>query len=234
MGSELSRIVPAEIDNVRFYDPALFPRLRPVIDNCETILEELKEVLGVMTINPAEENGAEISGIWCEDDKFDAFYQRTKAQEGWMHWWNTESVQKPSAQWTVFGLIQKGLKMDANCKLCPKTTEILSQIPDIRVAGFSRIQPHSGIDDHCGFTGRSYGALVFHLGLIIPPGGTATLTCDRMEHAWQQPGEVIIFDDTFVHSAHNGSGEDRIVLYIDFALRPEDEDLLPSLPPAAP
>jgi hypothetical protein len=94
-------------------------------------------------------------------------------------------------------------------QLCPQTTRLLEQVPGIRVAGFSRIQPRSGIDTHKGFTGttrllardwhhravlschrpcahglclwlwvvgRMYGALAYHLGLLIPSSG-ASLVC---------------------------------------------------------
>jgi hypothetical protein len=35
-------------------------------------------------------------------------------------------------------------------------------------------------------------------------------------HHWRKAGEVIVFDDTYPHSAWNDSDSERIILYIDF------------------
>lgn len=110
------------------------------------------------------------SGAWCGDAVLNKLYEEAKDTQGWLHWWSNDP-QSPHKDWTIFGLMQQGQLMHENCKRCPKTVALLSKIPGIRVAGFSRLQPHSEIQPHTGFTGRVYGSLAFHLGLIIPPRG---------------------------------------------------------------
>jgi aspartyl/asparaginyl beta-hydroxylase (cupin superfamily) len=216
----------AVIDNKHFFDISLFPDLHVLAENRQLILSELHHALRSKVVQKEKENGAQLSGVWCESKVFDDFYDRTKNEEGWLHWWSVNNPDKPNDNWTIFGLMHNGKYMTENCKLCPETTRILSNIEGIRVAGFSRLQPRSGIDTHKGFTGRSYGALAFHLGLLVPPTG-ASLHCGPHQHHWKQAGEVIIFDDTFPHSAWNDSDEERIILYIDFKIPNEVERVLP-------
>jgi len=189
------------------------------------ILEELQRARLTKTVCPEEQNGAKLSGVWCEDKAMEDFYNKTKDEEGWIHWWSVNN-DKPNKDWTIFGLYHKGNSMDENCKRCPKTKALLDQIPGIRVAGFSRIQPKSGIDTHKGFTGKRYGALAWHLGLVIPPDENAWLTCGGQSHVWRKPGEVIVFDDTWPHSAWNSSDQERIILYIDFQIPKEIFEVL--------
>eukprot|EP00005_Dracoamoeba_jomungandri_P004856 CAMPEP_0174250122 /NCGR_PEP_ID=MMETSP0439-20130205/392_1 /TAXON_ID=0 /ORGANISM="Stereomyxa ramosa, Strain Chinc5" /LENGTH=309 /DNA_ID=CAMNT_0015330113 /DNA_START=23 /DNA_END=952 /DNA_ORIENTATION=- len=229
MGTSTSRssgYKEKNFNNPFFYDPSLFPHLNPLIENQDVIAEELKSALSIDIINVNEQNGAKLSGVWCEDKAFDEFGEKYKKTKGWLHWWSVNNPDRPNADWTIFGLMQKGQLMTENCKLCPKTTEILKQVPGLRVVGFSRIQPDSGIDAHKGFTGRRYGSLAFHLGLVIPDRG-AWLQCGPEIHHWEKKGDVLVFDDTFTHSAWNESSEERIILYVDFKI---PDDVLPNLP----
>jgi len=214
------------IDNKHFFDPSLFPQFNFLITQQSIISSELNHALRSKIVLSEIENGSKLSGAWCEDKIMEEFYIRNKDEEGWLHWWSTHNPEKPNDDWTVFGLVHKGKYMTENCKKCPKTVELLSQIPGIRVAGFSRLQPKAGIETHCGFTGRRYGALAFHLGLVIPKEG-AWLKCGEDTHYWKKAGDVLIFDDTFPHSAWNESDQERIILYIDFMISEENEKKLP-------
>jgi len=156
----------------------------------------------------------------------DEFFSKNKGEEGWIHWWSVDS-NHPHADWTVFPLVHQGQLATQNCQLLPETAAVLSATPGIRVAGFSRLQPHSLIETHTGFTGRRYGALTFHLGLIVPPQGCC-LRCGPKRYDWKSAGESIIFDDTYPHSAENNSDSERIVLYIDFRI---PDEIAASLPP---
>lgn len=182
--------------------------------------------LGAEIVKPNSENGAELSGSWCTDQVFEDFYNKTKDKQGWLHWWSVSNPSIPNDDWTIFGLMQSGRYMTENCKLCPETTKLLEQVEGLRVAGFSRLQPRSGIATHKGFTGRRYGSLAYHLGLAIPSSG-AWLKCGPERHEWSKPGEVIIFDDTFPHSAWNESDQERIILYVDFTIPKDVMERLP-------
>jgi beta-hydroxylase len=84
----------------------------------------------------------------------------------------------------------------------------------IRTAGFSRLEPHTEIAPHKGYTGD---VLRFHLGIDIPDGDCA-LIVDGVTKKWKN-GEILIFDDTFEHSAHNRTDHPRTVLLLDIYKR---------------
>eukprot|EP01090_Pellita_catalonica_P021410 TRINITY_DN8005_c0_g1_i1.p1 TRINITY_DN8005_c0_g1~~TRINITY_DN8005_c0_g1_i1.p1 ORF type:complete len:289 (+),score=50.21 TRINITY_DN8005_c0_g1_i1:617-1483(+) len=217
------------IDNRFFYDPDLFPHLKLLKDNIDVIKEELAIVMKGRVVRADIANGSKLNGVWVNDDAMNDFYAENKSQEGWMHWWTTHDPKKANEDWTVFGLVHSGHTMVENSKLCPRTAKLLSQVNGIRVAGFSRLQPQSGIDTHKGFTGRRYGSLAWHLGLIVPSAGDVYLQCGPHTHYWQKEGEVIVFDDTFPHSAWNKSNTERVILYIDFKIPEKISKTLPSL-----
>jgi len=225
INSHVENPPPVALDSKYFYDPELFPHLKLLTDNREVIAKELALAMMSKIVPLDQENGAEISGVWCDDKVFKDFYDRTKGEEGWLHWWSVNNPNQPNDQWTIFGLMHNEKFMTENCNRCPQTAELLSRVPGIRVAGFSRIQPRAGIDTHKGFTGRRYGSLAYHLGLLIPPTG-AWLQCGPEIHHWRKAGEVIVFDDTYPHAAWNESDQERIILYIDFKI---PKDVLASL-----
>jgi hypothetical protein len=96
-----------------------------------------------------------------------------------------------------------------------KTIELLKEIKSINFAAFSRLHPQSSLAPH---KHNNPYSLIFHLGLIIPPGNTCGLKVGDETHLWTKPGDALIFDDTNEHSAWNHSDEERVVLYIDFSL----------------
>lgn len=96
----------------------------------------------------------------------------------------------------------------------PKTIELLKNVSSLRFAAFSRLHPRSNLAPHRHVNPLSY---IFHLGLIIPPGNTCGLKVGDQTHLWTKPGDAVIFNDNFEHSAWNHSDEERIILYIDFS-----------------
>lgn len=98
-------------------------------------------------------------------------------------------------------------------KKFPKTTELLQPIKTINFAAFSRLHPKSKLAPHKHDNPNN---LILHMGLIIPEGKTCGLKVGGETHLWSKPGEAIVFNDTFEHSAWNDSEQERIILYIDF------------------
>ena len=117
-------------------------------------------------------------------------------------------------KWDVFGLYTLGKKNEKNCKLCPKTTALVEQIPGLRTAGFSALAPHTHIKPHQGYIDED----VFrgHLGLIIPKNSSSCwLRVEDTTYHWE-PGKAFAFDDHKWHEAHNESETWRFILLFDF------------------
>ena len=117
-----------------------------------------------------------------------------------------------SGDWKVFGFFDwpNGHKTPG-AALCPTTVSIIEEhIEGHATAGFSILKPGTIIDPHVGFAGDF---LRCHLGLIIPEN--CAIKVNGEERTWQE-GKVMVFDDTYEHSAWNKSREDRIILLLDF------------------
>jgi beta-hydroxylase len=95
-------------------------------------------------------------------------------------------------------------------QLCPLTASLVHQIPGLFIAGFSLLKPNCKIKPHVGYTNEVYRS---HLGLACPP--QAWLKVDDETYHWRS-GEVVVFDDTKMHSAENASNTNRVVLIVDF------------------
>jgi beta-hydroxylase len=94
-------------------------------------------------------------------------------------------------------------------KLCPNTCKLIEQLPEVKLAMFSILEPGSKITPH---TGPFKGCIRYHLGLKCPKN--AHITVDGIKYNWKN-GKDILFDDTFVHEVNNDSDELRIILFCD-------------------
>lgn len=94
----------------------------------------------------------------------------------------------------------------------PQTIAALQKLPQLKFAALSRLHPHSELKPHRHENPHSY---IAHIGLIIPSSGDCGLKVGNKVHHWKKTGDLVLFDDTFLHSAWNHSNEERIVLYLD-------------------
>ena len=134
-------------------------------------------------------------------------------------------------QWKSF-MFKQGEFIEENCRLAPKTTELLRKIPNCYTAFFSILEPDQYVVPHFGYY---KGFLRYHLGVRIPKNNEdhacwLRINADpednriREKHLatkgdkyyWKN-GEGVLFDDTYLHDAANESDEVRVVLWLDIA-----------------
>jgi len=96
-------------------------------------------------------------------------------------------------------------------ELCPNTVELLSQLPNIKGAMFTLLPSGSQLMKH---RDPYAGSLRYHLGLVTPNSDDCRIYVDGQMYSWRN-GEDVLFDETFIHYAHNESDEDRIILFCD-------------------
>jgi beta-hydroxylase len=95
--------------------------------------------------------------------------------------------------------------------MCPRTTELLRSIPSIKAAMFAELPPGGELRRH---RDPFAGSLRYHLGLVTPGDDRCYIEVDGERYSWRD-GEAVMFDETYVHSAENGSDKDRIILFCD-------------------
>ncbi|MFM7063532.1 MAG: aspartyl/asparaginyl beta-hydroxylase domain-containing protein, partial [Actinomycetes bacterium] len=114
--------------------------------------------------------------------------------------------------WRSFVLMHQGRWIDWNCERCPRTTELVKQVPGLTMAGFSVLEPGTHITEH---RGPNKGALRYQLGVIVPgePGDCRIRVGDEMI-VWAD-GEGCMFDFTVPHEAWNDSDGIRVLLMLE-------------------
>jgi beta-hydroxylase len=114
--------------------------------------------------------------------------------------------------WKTFFLYGFGYKAETNCRLAPRTTEVVEQIPGMKTAFFSILSPGKHIPAH---RGPYKGVIRAHLGLKVPePREQCRIRVgDEVRH-WEE-GCVMVFDDTHNHEVWNDTDGERVVLFLD-------------------
>ena len=127
-----------------------------------------------------------------------------------------QSKLTDDSRWKAYFFYVYGLKINENCERCPKTTELIEQVPGLKTAFFSILSPHKHLDEH---RGPYKGIIRCHLALKIPePRTKCSIRVDTELRHWEE-GKNLVFDDSRLHEAWNNTEEDRVVLILDF-IRP--------------
>lgn len=136
-----------------------------------------------------------------------------------------------SRRWGALHLLLYGERVEQNCSRCPRTMEVLAQLPQPQVpqrspaAMFSALQPKTRIPPH---TGVANTRLVVHLPLIVPEG--CGFRVGNQTRPWRE-GQAWVFDDTIEHEAWNDSAQPRIIMICDIwnpRLSPAERELISS------
>ncbi len=95
--------------------------------------------------------------------------------------------------------------------LCPKTTALLRDIPEVKAAMFAELPDGAKLGRH---RDPYAGSLRFHLGLATPNDDRCFIDVDGQRYSWRD-GQGVVFDETFIHYAENRSGQNRLILFCD-------------------
>ena len=96
-------------------------------------------------------------------------------------------------------------------QFCPQTYALLKKIPSVKAAMFAELPPGAKLNQH---RDPFAGSLRYHLGLATPNDDRCFIDVDGVPYSWRD-GEPVIFDETYIHWAINGSDGDRIILFCD-------------------
>ena len=113
--------------------------------------------------------------------------------------------------WTRFYLKWYEDYLPSAMEKCPKTVELLKQTPSIKAAMFTSLPPGAVLSPH---RDPYAGSLRYHLGLITPNSDDCFILVDGNRHVWHD-GEDVLFDETFIHEAHNNTQQQRIIFFAD-------------------
>ena len=95
--------------------------------------------------------------------------------------------------------------------LCPRTVALLKNIPSVKAAMFAELPPGAKLNPH---RDPYAGSIRYHLGLSTPNDDLCYILVDGEKYSWRD-GQCIIFDETYIHEAHNQTQSDRIIHFCD-------------------
>lgn len=128
-----------------------------------------------------------------------------------------ESLVSKKRSWKIFTFKIWNWTVRKNCAACPKTTDILKQIPHLTAASVSILEPGVTIKPHRGDTNAIMRS---HLGLQVPYSlPDCGFRVGYKDVSWEN-GKVLVFNDAARHTAWNHTDKRRVVLIID-VMRPE-------------
>ena len=125
-----------------------------------------------------------------------------------------DKATPPRARWTTIFLRCAGRDFPATMHHFPLLKRVIDS-PRIVGALLSCLEPGVELKPHRGYF---KGVLRYHLCLEVQDRELVWLTVGGQRYHWQS-GEAIVFDDAYVHTAHNRSSHARVVLFLDI-LRP--------------
>jgi aspartate beta-hydroxylase/beta-hydroxylase len=125
--------------------------------------------------------------------------------------YNISARVDPDRDWKIYPLNIMGVKPNAFCARCPKTSKLLDGIPGLFEAFFSILEGHKSIPAH---EGPYRGYLRYHLGLVVPEKNPPSIRLRDHVYTWKE-GESVLFDDSWNHEVYNQCDEDRVVLIVD-------------------
>lgn len=169
--------------DVAFFDPDEFPWTQSLESKSHLIRDELDQILRYKDALPNfQEISVDQTDITTDD------------------------------QWKTYFLYGFGHKAEANCARCPETTKLIEQVPGMKTAFFSILDPGKKIPPH---RGPYKGVMRYHLGLKVPdPKEQCWIrVADEVRH-WEE-GKSLLFDDTHEHEVHNETDEVRAILFMD-------------------
>jgi len=162
-------------------DVADFPALKPLTDNWRVIRDE-----GMALI----EQGKVGVATGHNDIGFHTFFRL-----GWKRFY-LKWYEAPPASAKA---------------LCPRTVELLAQVPQVHGAMFAMLPAGGRLGAH---RDPFAGSLRYHLGLRTPNSDACWIEVDGQRYSWRD-GEAVVFDETYVHTARNETEVDRLILFCD-------------------
>ncbi len=96
-------------------------------------------------------------------------------------------------------------------QFCPKTVELLRRTPSVKAAMFAELVPGGTLNPH---RDPFAGSLRYHLGLITPNDDRCFIEVDQQRYSWRD-GHGVVFDETYIHWAQNGTDTNRIIIFCD-------------------
>lgn len=180
-----------------WYHAREFPQLEPLVAAAPRIAEEL----AALTAEPERMEAGELP-----PDRFVEYLGGL----------DVSATERGS--WSIFPFSYMGVAISSHIHACPQTFAAVQACAGSSThhlwsdATFSRLGPRARLAPH---NSADNLRLRVHVPLVLPDDPSrCTMQVGRDVRSWA-PGELLVFDDSFLHLAANRSSQERIVLIVD-------------------
>lgn len=193
----------------------VFPYLAPVLAAWRTVADEVATVTAATAASAVgAADAGPVAGPWQPWPE----YSLWRPEDG--HDWRVV----PFAHTFPADDESRRVWVESSAAAFPATVALLRRIPGLRTALLSRLGPKTALASHQGWAQLSNHVLRCHIGVDVPGGAAGRLSGvvvdDEIRH--HAEGEMLVFDDSKVHSAFNHHPtRSRTVLIIDIARPPQ-------------
>lgn len=149
-------------------------------------------------------------GAWYDTETGTNLLKELEINKNWVAGWDETNI------WYNFPLMANNNILGDAEKLCPFTINLLKDIGNINIAGFSLILPNSQLPIHTDNTGPNFNSMALNMKLV---GGICNLYVKKNNKFISHrhiTGKPVIFNSELEHYADNQGSTNRILLYIDF------------------
>ena len=202
----LSGMAGLSVQRQAFYDLEEFPDLQTLAQAWPEMRQDL-DVLHAPLMNVDRVNKPH-AAVVAEVGR------RVAAGEpyGFVKGWTIQGGANPD--WTQYGLVLGDQPIPF--AKAPRTLALLAGLRGLKLAAFARLAPGTVLPTHTHPEIASEGLLQAHLVLKAPAPSASCLLNVAGELRQHVTGGAIVFDGSLPHAAVNMSGEDRVILYLEF------------------
>ncbi|AHG41264.1 aspartyl beta-hydroxylase [Pseudomonas syringae KCTC 12500] len=192
-----------------FYEPHRFPQLQNLADNWEVIREEFLALdAPTLSINRV---GKSITQLVEELNQ----HMAAGGEYGWLWGWGDGDVPMP--EWTQYALMAYDQPIPYAQTAMPRTLELLSQIPGVKLCALLRMEPNVFIVTHSHGGTWEEGLLHMQLTIDAPIKQSYAYLNVNGKFNHSTNGNLVIFDGSLDHFAVNAAEEEyRTVMYLEF------------------
>ncbi|OUM08467.1 aspartyl beta-hydroxylase [Pseudomonas syringae] len=191
-----------------FYEPSRFPQLAELANHWEVIREEFLALNApTLEINRVNKSITELV------EEMTAHINEG-GEYGWLWGWgdNDQLITK----WTQYALVAYDQAIPYAQAAMPRTLELLSKTPGIKLCALLRLEPNVFLGTHSH--GDTWAEGILHMQLTIDAPEQNNYNYLNVNGEFQQSnnGNLMIFDGSLDHFAVNASTSVRTVMYMEF------------------
>ncbi|MBX8513359.1 aspartyl/asparaginyl beta-hydroxylase domain-containing protein [Pseudomonas cichorii] len=191
-----------------FYEACRFPQLENLARNWEVIRDEFQALNApTLEINRVNKSITELFEELTE-------HVNNGGEYGWLWGWGDND--QLMTNWTQYALVAYDQPIPYAREKMPRTLELLSNTPGIKLCALLRLEPNVFLGTHSHGGTWEEGLLHMQLTIDAPTEQNYNYLNVNGQFSQSVNGNLVVFDGSLDHFAVNASNGVRTVMYMEF------------------